>query len=88
MALQDRRDNPAVQRGLTFLAGARLKERSAMALALVAICLRLFGQTDDDVQQALANDVERIERIGNLHTMAMALYALEADRHAVKAFRV
>ena len=88
MALQDRRDTPAVERGLSFLESARLKERSAMALALVAVCLRLFGKPDDDVQQSLADDVDRIDRIGNIHTMAMALYALEADRHQVKALRV
>ena len=88
MALQDRRDDPVVPRGLAYLDGARLHERSAMALSLVALCLRIYGKPVDDVEQRLAEDVDRIDRIGNLHTMAMALYALEAGRHQVRAFRV
>ncbi len=88
IALQDRRDDSVVSRGLAYVDGARLNERSAMALSLVALCLRIYGKPVDDVEQRLAEDVDRIDRIGNFHTMAMALYALEADRHQIKALRV
>ena len=59
-----------------------------MALALVALCLRILGRSVQDVEERLAGDVDRIERIGNLHTMAMAIYALEAGRHGARALRV
>lgn len=88
IALQDRRNDPAVDRAVKYLDGARLKEPSAMALALAAVSLRLFGLPVDDVDEHLAADVERAERIGNLQALAMALYALSAPRHDVKALRV
>jgi hypothetical protein len=88
IALQDRRKDPAVARAVEYLHGARLKEPSAMALAFTAVSLRLLGLPVDDVDEHLAAGVERAERIGNLQALAMALYALSAPRHDVRAFRV
>jgi hypothetical protein len=36
----------------------------------------------------LAADVDRAERIGNLHALAMMLYALTAARHGLRAVHV
>ncbi len=87
MALQDRRTLPVVGRALARLDDTRLSEPSAMALSLACLALRLYGRPTDDVEQRLADDIERIERQGNLHSIAMALCALSGDR-AVEAFRV
>src|SRR5688572_1897262 len=88
IALQDRRAASEVVRSVTWLREARLKEPSAMALSLTAIWLRLYGLPGDDVEARLAGDLERAERVGNLQTLAMMLYALTADRHGASAFRV
>ncbi len=88
MALQDRPTDPGVTRTVTFLDSARLAEPSAMALGLTAISLRLHGRPVDDVEERLADDVARAERIGNLQTLALALYALSGSRHHMRAFRV
>ena len=88
IALQDRRETPEVERSLEWLREGWLKEASAMALALTAICFKRFGVTGDDVEARLADDVERAVRLGNLQTLAMTLYALTLDRHEGQAFRV
>jgi hypothetical protein len=88
MALQDRRSDPVVERALVYLNRARLEEPSAMALALTALCLRIYGTPADDVEVRLAADADRAQRIGNLQGLAMMLYALSAPQHAVKALRV
>jgi hypothetical protein len=88
MALQDRAADPAVKLTLAYLERARLTEASAMALGLTAISLRLHGRPAADVEERLAGDVERAERVGNLQTLAMALYAISAEQHQVRAFRV
>jgi hypothetical protein len=59
-----------------------------MALGLTAICLRLFDRPAADVEDHLVVVSERTESGGNQHAMAIALYALTAERHDVKAFRV
>ena len=76
IALQDRRETPQVERSLGWLREGRLKEASAMALALTAICFRIYGLTGDDVEARLADDLDRAERMGNLQALAMMLYAL------------
>jgi hypothetical protein len=88
MALQDRRSEPAVARGLAWLGESKLKERSGVALSLAALCLRIYGVAAADVEAGIAADVDRAERLGNLQALAMMLYALSAEKHDVKAFRV
>lgn len=88
IALQDRRQAPAVSRSIAWLTDARLKEPSAPALALASVALRIYGVAADDVDARLAEDVERAERVGNLQALAMALYALSAERHGGRALRV
>ena len=88
MSMQDRRSDPAVQQSLSMLESQRLTEPSAMTLALVSICLRLYGLQTDSVDDRLIEVVARSEERGNLQTVAMAMYALSADRHQGGAFRV
>ena len=88
MSLQDRRGDPAVQESLRMLESQRLAEPSAMTLALVSICLRLYGVSTDAVDERLTDVVARSEASGNLQAVAMAMYALSAQRHQGGAFRV
>jgi len=88
IALQDRPGDPTVQTSLGVLRTQRLLEPGAMTLALVSICLRLYGTPADDVDERLAKAVERSDEAGNLQAIAMALFALTGARHRGGAFRV
>lgn len=88
LALQDRRDHPAVTRSLAVLQQNRLSERATMSLALASMALRLFSVDCEDVDAQMAISVERSERLGHLQAIAMALYALSAETHALEALRV
>ena len=88
MSMQDRRGDPSVQQSLSMLESQRLTEPSAMTLALVSICLRLYGLSTNSVDDRLIEVVARSEERGNLQAVAMAMYALSADRHQGGAFRV
>jgi hypothetical protein len=88
IALQDRQAEAVVGRSLAYLTQARVKEPSAMALALTALCLRIYDRPADDVEARLADDADRAERTGNLQALAMMLYALSVPTHAARALRV
>ena len=88
MSLQNRRSDSVVQQSLSMLESQRLAEQSTMTLALVSICLRLYGVSTDAVDERLTGVVARSEESGNLQAVAMAMYALSADRHLGSAFRV
>src|SRR5262245_20520633 len=88
LALQDRREHPAVQKSLEYLVEQRLSEPAGMALALTSICLRVYGVAAPDVDDRLAALAERHAFFNNLHITAMALYSLTADDHDVQDFRL
>jgi hypothetical protein len=88
LSLQNRRTEPAVQRSLQFLIEERLSERTAMALAIAAICLRIYQLPVDDVEEQLAIAVLQSEESANLQAIAMTMYALSADQHNLEALRV
>jgi hypothetical protein len=88
LALQDRRDQPAVVQSLGFLARERTSEFAGMALALTSICLRVYGVPADDVDERLATLAGRHGFFGNLHVTAMAAYALSGHEHGASAFRL
>ncbi len=88
LAMQDRRDDPAIQRSLAFFDEAHSREQTASALALASLALRVYGRATDDVDERLVAAVATSERLGNLQAMAMAVYALTSGRHDVEAFRV
>lgn len=88
LAMQDRPDDSVVRESLAYLSAQRLAESAAMTLSLVSVCLRLFGEAPDDVDDTLARVVETSERAGNVQGMAMAAFALTWSRHRSEAFRV
>jgi hypothetical protein len=90
LALQDRRDHPIVQRSLEQLQKDVASERSAVALALTVICLRVYRLPSDAVAVDL---VELWSRAGsdsahsdNVLARAITLYALTGPDHAPAAF--
>jgi hypothetical protein len=88
LALQDRRKEPVVAQGWEYLRAHRLSESSGLALALTALCCRIYDAPARDVEARLGELAGRTGFLGNLHVVAMALYALSADSHGAKALRV
>jgi hypothetical protein len=88
LALQDRRSDPVVASGWRWLRQHRLSEVSGMALALTAMCARIYGEPAADVETRLRELAATSVFLGNLHVTSMALYALSAGTHGLKAFRL
>ena len=80
LALQDRRSEATVTRGLDRLLGDMMSERSVMALSLASICLRVYGRPTSVPEQHLTQlIVDRHLSAGysdDLLGLGMALYAL------------
>jgi hypothetical protein len=86
LALQRRRDDPAVTRSLAFLESGWSEEPSLLALGLALICLRAYGRPFEAVQaQLLSLAEQRLERVANsgrhqepqnFHALAVSLTAL------------
>jgi len=87
MAMQDRRAEAVVRAALQSLQKDSETERSAFALALAAICLRVYGVTASAIESALVDYLELSRSIGNLVGLAMGLYAL-SGAHDVDGFRL
>jgi hypothetical protein len=88
LALQDRRDEPAVTRGLAFLQRHRVSERTGMALALAAACLSTYGAPAADVDELLPDAFESAAARAHVQSMAMVLYALRGPTDGYAALRV
>lgn len=88
LALQDRRSLPAVEQSLTMLVEHQTAERGTMSLALVSICLNLFGVPTGRVDEQLADAAARSVASGNLLAVAMAAFALSAGQHHAEVLRV
>lgn len=88
LAMQDRRRDEAVQRSLRFLVREQSGERSAMALSLVLMALRVFDQPCETIEAQLAEAVAISESRGSIQSIAMAAYALSHPIHDLEAVRV
>jgi hypothetical protein len=86
LALQDKRDHPAVAKSFAWLSRNRLAEVSAMALSLVAIALTVYRASADDVIDRLVETWERTSFLKNHHLAAAALYGITAPLHHARAF--
>jgi hypothetical protein len=85
LALQDKHENPVVQRGLAFLDSHWESESSGTALALTLICLRIYGRPTVELESALVRQWERTRFLGNVATTAMADCALDRQSSALIA---
>ena len=88
LAMQDRRDHPAVKQSLEWLVAHATAERGAMALSLATVCLQIFGEPTDAVRDLLVRQEAETKFLGNAHLTAMALFALTVPRHGAQAFRI
>jgi hypothetical protein len=88
LALQDRRSEPAVQRGLQFLRRHRGAEPTAFALALAAICLGVYGESTTDLERQLAGAFIAARLRHNVHAMVLAGYALTGASNNYAAVRL
>jgi hypothetical protein len=87
LALQDRAEDPAVQRSVAFLEEHATWECSSYALGLAAIALRLYGRDVSRVRGLLERQVPITCDLGQQLGIAIALLALE-ERNADAAFRL
>ena len=88
LAMQNRTDRPEITRSLDWLEAHATDERSAMGLALAAICLHVFKRSAEPALTALVEDEAKTGFLGNAHLTAMALYALTIPQHDAAQFRI
>ena len=86
LAMQDRRDDPVVTRSLHFLQKDIGTERSAPALALALVCLRVFGVNAESFEQDLLTRLDLSRALGSTVALSSSLYALAGTRHGMAAF--
>jgi hypothetical protein len=87
IAMQDRRAEAVVRAALESLQKDSETERSAVALAFAAICLRVYGVANSAIEGALVEYLEFSRSIDNVVGLAMGLYALSGSPDA-DAFRL
>lgn len=88
LALHDRAGSIFVGRSLTYLEEHQQQETGAFALSLASIALTVYDRPRAAAQASLRNDWQHDRFLNNVHTTALALYALTADQSGCKAFRV
>lgn len=86
LAMQDRRDEPVVAKSLQYLQKDAATEKSAPALAVSLICLRVFGIQAPSFEQELIPRLDLSRALGSTVALAMSLYALADTRHGMAAF--
>jgi hypothetical protein len=86
LAMQDRREDPVVTKSLQFLQKDAGTERSAPALALALVCLRVFGVDVTPFEPDLLSRLELSRAMGSTVALASSLYALAESRHGMAAF--
>jgi hypothetical protein len=86
LAMQDRRDHTVVVRSLAHLEKDLVNERSAVALALAAIALRVYRAPEAEALRLLDAALPASVQLGSVLGMAMGLYAMTDAQ--VAAFRV
>jgi hypothetical protein len=86
LAMQDRRADPAVVKSLKYLETNVTSERTSVALSLSAVCFAIYGLPIDAIGRALAGPTEVSRVRDNVLGLAMSLYALSENPHAMAAF--
>lgn len=86
LAMQDHKDDPTVARSLEYLRKDTGTERSAPALALAVVCLRVFGVDVAPFEQDLVSKLDLSRAMGSTVALASSLYALAETRHGMAPF--
>ena len=79
LAMQDRRQETAVVRGLAALESLWHEELSATALALSFVCLDVYGRPRDEPLARLIEHTSSALTFGNHNGIAQALFALSSS---------
>jgi hypothetical protein len=87
LAMQDRRPEDAVVRGLTTLQNIWRDEISAPSLGLSLVCFNVYGQAEEEIRARLMNHAADAMTFGNQHGIALALFALSSSSQP-HAFRL
>jgi hypothetical protein len=77
LAMRDRKSLGVVKRALQFLELRKTAERAALSLGLTKIALASYGSESASVDDVLADQWKRTRYLENIHSMAVALYALK-----------
>lgn len=88
LAMQDRRDDPVVARGVRYLEAHATSEPSTVALALSLVCLRVFGLPGEGIEEGLIRQLPFSRSLGSVVGLAVSLYALTEAQHAMAAFKL
>jgi hypothetical protein len=88
LALQNRRDVPAVTTGLDFLSSHADVERSGLALALTVLCLRVLGRSPGPALPAAKRQAAQSGRLTNTVTLAALRLALAGETDVLRPFQV
>jgi hypothetical protein len=86
LAMQDQRADPVVVKSLKYLESNLTSERTSVALSLSAICFAIYGLPIDAIGRALAGPAEVSRVRDNVLGLAMSLYAVSENPHAMAAF--
>ena len=86
LALQDRREHPAVEKSVAWLVAHGTSEPSTMALSLATLCLGAWGASVEESRGMLERRLASDGPPRNIHLAALALAALSAG--SVAALRV
>lgn len=88
MAMQDRREHPAIRASINWLKNHAESEPATMALSLSTLGLQVLGQSADAPRALLIRQAPRTYAFGNRHLMATALYALTSAEHGARALTI
>jgi hypothetical protein len=88
LALQSKPDDPVMERGSKVLTQLCATEQSGFALALAVIAFRLLGRPSEGVERTLLALWRHSAFGGETVAAALALYAVNGEADAYKAFRV
>jgi hypothetical protein len=84
LALQDRRDHPAVVKSVEWLRAHASQEPSTMALSLATVCLDVLGEPAAASRAALERHLATTDSVGNYHLLALAACALTQPPAALR----
>ena len=88
LAMQDRRDDPAVVKSVTYLEHNATSESTSLALGLAEICFVVYGLATGPIRRPLEAAAEISRSRTNVLGLAMSLYAVSTNRHAMATFTI
>lgn len=88
LAMQDRRDDPAVVKSVAFLEKSASTEPTSIALGLTDICFVVYGLSTDPLRKPLDGAIDISRSRTNVLGLGMSLYAVSTNRNAMATFKI